>query len=148
VCKAFLCRVAVLLLLLIPGPLLSVGCMLAAATAQSVTLAAPLPLPSGSLYYEVVEARIRKGLHFRGGGQTLCFGDSPQVHSSYVAGACTDAGAMCYLVSFAGHIFSKDVKSNSAIMHRTAICMYGTRLALAKQEAPGGLSCTSAGCMV
>lgn len=41
--------------------------------------APPPPLPPGSLYYEVVEARLKEGLHFRGGGQTLRFGDSPQV---------------------------------------------------------------------
>lgn len=41
--------------------------------------AAPPPLTVGSLYYEIVEARLKEGLHFRGGGQTLRFGDSPQV---------------------------------------------------------------------
>ncbi len=44
--------------------------------------AAPPPLPVGSLYYEVVEARLKEGLHFRGGGQTLRFGDSPQVRAA------------------------------------------------------------------
>ncbi|BDA50963.1 probable UPF0183 protein C16orf70 homolog at N-terminal half [Coccomyxa sp. Obi] len=61
-------------------PLASRICVHAAAeaTSQLVTLAAPPPLPADSLYYEVVEARVREGLHFRRGGQTVSFGDSPQ----------------------------------------------------------------------
>lgn len=54
-----------------------------AATAQSVTLAAPPPLPADSLYHEVVDARLGEGLHFRRGGQTVRFGDSPQVLPSH-----------------------------------------------------------------
>ncbi|EIE18598.1 UPF0183-domain-containing protein [Coccomyxa subellipsoidea C-169] len=50
----------------------------AEATAQLITMAAPPPLPADSLYFEVVEARLRQGLHFRRGGQTVRFGDSPQ----------------------------------------------------------------------
>ncbi len=55
------------------------ACVSGPATSQLVTLAAPPPLPADSLYYEVVEARVREGLHFRRGGQTVSFGDSPQV---------------------------------------------------------------------
>ena len=50
-----------------------------AASAASIVGAPPPPLPAGSLYYEIVEARLKEGLHFRGGGQTVRFGDSPQV---------------------------------------------------------------------
>ena len=55
------------------------ACAVVAATAQLITMAAPPPLPADSLYFEVVEARLRQGLHFRRGGQTVRFGDSPQV---------------------------------------------------------------------
>ena len=50
-----------------------------AATSDAVAEAAAPPALPGSLCSEVVEARVHEGLHFRTGGQTIRFGDSPQV---------------------------------------------------------------------
>ena len=50
-----------------------------AATSDPVAAAAAPPAVAESLCSEVVEARVHEGLHFRCGGQTVSFGDSPQV---------------------------------------------------------------------
>ena len=52
-----------------------------AATSDAVAAAAAPPALAGSLCSEIVEARVHEGLHFRYGGQTVSFGDSPQVCS-------------------------------------------------------------------
>lgn len=41
------------------------------------------PLPTGSVYGEVVEASPGQGLHFSRGAQTVWFGDSPQVRVDF-----------------------------------------------------------------
>jgi len=50
-----------------------------AASSDAVAAAAPPPALASSLCSEVVEARVHEGLHFRSSGQTISFGDSPQV---------------------------------------------------------------------
>ena len=61
--------------------LLLVAILLPSHTGSAVSVAnvdAP-PLPTGSSYGELVEASPGEGLHFNRGGQSVWFGDSPQV---------------------------------------------------------------------
>ena len=80
---------------------------------------------AGSLCSEVVEARVHEGLHFRCSGQTVCFGDSPQVCCrSLTAPPVSDThqtGQTALLLGVADHKSSRsltDVKEGHSAINR------------------------------